>query len=225
MAKPPAKPPRQPTDWEAIERDYRTGKWSDSELARKYPTVTRQGIAKRALKEGWTKDRTEAVRQATSALLASAAQAKRAAADTKDVQEAVSKVVSTPGAGAVMAAAMENVAVITAHRMESRKARELAMAMLDELEMHTHKPEILEALLEKLTEDADAKVKQRALDRLHESINLPKRVMSMFRLSSTLHNLHGIERKAHSLDDGRPPPPDGEFTGTPEEHYKRLING
>lgn len=55
-------------DWEAVERDYRTTKMTLRELGSLY-NVNHSAIAHKVKKLGWKKDLTEAVRQATSALL------------------------------------------------------------------------------------------------------------------------------------------------------------
>lgn len=51
-------------DWEAVERDYRTGRYSLSELSAMHGPA-RSSIDKRAKKEGWEKDLSGAVRQRT----------------------------------------------------------------------------------------------------------------------------------------------------------------
>jgi len=55
-------------DWEAVERDYRTGKFTLRELAEKHG-CTHQAIDKRAKKHAWTKDLNDVIRQATDAAL------------------------------------------------------------------------------------------------------------------------------------------------------------
>lgn len=69
MTKPKSKhPARKRMDWEAIERDYRTGQFTLRELSTKQG-VAHTTISRRAEREGWTKDLAEAVRLATSASL------------------------------------------------------------------------------------------------------------------------------------------------------------
>lgn len=65
------KPPRskgQRHDWEAIQRDYRTGQFTLRELESKHGAAYAD-ICRRAKREGWTQDLSEAVRQATTAAL------------------------------------------------------------------------------------------------------------------------------------------------------------
>jgi hypothetical protein len=61
-------PKKSRVDWDAIERDYRTDKFTLRELATKYG-VTHTTISRNAEKNGWTKDLTDAIRQATNAKL------------------------------------------------------------------------------------------------------------------------------------------------------------
>lgn len=119
MTKPKSKPPaRRRVDWEAIERDYRTGQFSLRELGDKHKTGFAD-ISRRAKKEAWTKDLSDAVRQATSAKLIAqitTAAATKAQQSTMDV---------------VQAAAEINKQVILGHRQQaanSRAAMELALA-------------------------------------------------------------------------------------------------
>lgn len=59
---------RAQIDWEAVERDYRIGKFTLRELAEKHG-CTHQAIDKRAKKHAWTKDLNDVIRQATDAAL------------------------------------------------------------------------------------------------------------------------------------------------------------
>lgn len=59
-------PPRP--DWEAVERDYRTGRFSLRELAVLH-NANHATIGRRVEREGWTKDLTQAIRLATHAKL------------------------------------------------------------------------------------------------------------------------------------------------------------
>lgn len=56
-------------DWDAVERDYRTGKHSLRELGAKHG-ADHGLISRKSRKEGWTQDLSTAIRQATSARLA-----------------------------------------------------------------------------------------------------------------------------------------------------------
>ena len=103
--------PRPRADWSAVERDYRTGKFTLRELASKYG-VSHQAVSKQVKNGGWTQDLSLAVRQATESRLfqqvvdAEVAKSSQAVADT------------------VMAAAEVNMRVILTHRMDAQRARQ-----------------------------------------------------------------------------------------------------
>jgi transposase-like protein len=59
------KPARPPTDWEAIEREYRAGQLSVAEIARQNG-VSAPLIFRRVRKEGWTRNLAERIRQAVT---------------------------------------------------------------------------------------------------------------------------------------------------------------
>ena len=60
---------KRKTDWEAVERDYRTGKYTLRELETKHGADDGL-ISRKAKKSGWTQDLAIAIKQATSAKLA-----------------------------------------------------------------------------------------------------------------------------------------------------------
>ena len=64
----PGAPARVRPDWQAVERDYRTGKFTLRELEHKHGAAN-STIARRAAREGWSQDLSAAVRQATNAKL------------------------------------------------------------------------------------------------------------------------------------------------------------
>lgn len=126
-----AAPVRRRADWEAIERDYRTGQFSDQELADKHGNVvTRQAISKRAKEKGWQKDLSREVRQATKAKLIAEQVAEKVAGEVAD---RVAKN-SNATVQAVLAAAETNKQVILGHRRDIAKVHGLTMALVDKLE-------------------------------------------------------------------------------------------
>ena len=108
------------TDWEAIEREYRAGQLSVSEIARQHG-VSHTAINKRAKREGWVRDLSKRVREEVSARLVSAE-------------------VSAPNAReAIEAAAARGVEVVRQHRRDISSINSLAVrlrakaeAMLDQ---------------------------------------------------------------------------------------------
>lgn len=83
------KPKRRDTDWDAVHRDYRTGKFTQRELAAKY-SVTHGAVGKKIRELNWQKDLTEEIRQATNARLAQELVAKEVSTGSQEVASAVS---------------------------------------------------------------------------------------------------------------------------------------
>jgi hypothetical protein len=126
-----APPARRRADWEAIERDYRTGQFSDQELADKHGNVvSRQAISKRAKVQGWQKDLSREVRQATKAKLIAEQVREKVAGE---VAERVAKS-GNATVQAVLAAAETNKQVILGHRRDIAKVRDITMTLVDALE-------------------------------------------------------------------------------------------
>lgn len=124
-------PARRRADWEAIERDYRTGQFSDQELADKHGNVvSRQAISKRAKVQGWQKDLSREVRQATKAKLIADQVREQVAGEVADrVAKSGNATVQ-----AVLAAAETNKQVILGHRRDIAKVREITMTLVTSLE-------------------------------------------------------------------------------------------
>ena len=98
-------------DWNAVERDYRTGKFTLRELASKYG-VSHQAVSKQVKNGGWTQDLSLAVRQATESKL------------FQQVVDAEVAKSSQAVANTVMAAAEVNMRVILCHRLDAQRARQ-----------------------------------------------------------------------------------------------------
>lgn len=186
------------TDFEAMERDYRTGAFTDQELATKFGK-SRQAITKMAKAKGWKKDLTTAVRQATRAsLIADEA--------TKKVAEQVAKG-SNATINTVLAVAETNKQVILNHRADITEARDLTLSMLNELKAVTINPAKMRDLLEILVGGDDMTETQIAEARaaFNEVTRLPTRILSVQRLSQAMSRLQLLERKAFGLDDEEDP--------------------
>lgn len=120
-AKKPSPPPpaRKRVDWEAIERDYRTGRFTLRELEAKHgtnnATIARKIKADRETDPArWQRDLTKAVRDATNAKLMEGLVSK----EISKGQQEVSKT--------VLAAAEANTQIILAHRRQLRELGEYA---------------------------------------------------------------------------------------------------
>ena len=197
-------------DWEAIERDYRTTNLSGAELAARHgDVVTRQAISKRAREKGWTRDLTEAVRQATKAKVIQAEVSRRAKGPTagEELRERVAGSFQAT-VDAVGMAADIGAAVILRHRDDALQARGVVLDLLGELRAATLRADDLEALLGLVSGDLDEKQLAFARMKFNDLLRLHSRIGSAHKLADAFAKLQTLERKAHGLDgegdDGKP---------------------
>jgi hypothetical protein len=166
------------TDWEAIEREYRAGQLSVSEIGRQHG-VSHTAINKRARKEAWARDLTERVRKEVSARLVS-----------PEVSEANAQ-------EAVETAAARGVALVRSHQASLGKANRIAEKLMSELEGSTDDNEaIVEAIEAATFNDANANRRNSMM----KAVSLPSRAATLRELSQTLKNLIPLERQAFNLD-------------------------
>ena len=116
---------RRKVDWDAVERDYRTGKFTLRELADKHG-CSHTAVAKHIKDGGWTQDLSEHIRQATNAKLTQALVSKEVAGNLLEVSKTID------------AAAALNARIIEKHRTrldrlarDADAAREKLLAMTD----------------------------------------------------------------------------------------------
>lgn len=140
-----AAPTNRKTDWQAVERDYRTGKFTLRELEDKHG-ADNSLIARRAKRDGWTQDLSVAIRQATKAKLIKAADP---VADAVVVNEA----------------AELNKHIILTHRRDVQRARDLAMGMFGELERQRKVAKTLPVRAKVLRSLSESMAKMVALER------------------------------------------------------------
>jgi hypothetical protein len=189
----PDAPKRRRIDWEAVERDYRTGKFTLRELESKHGAGYAK-ISARAKENGWTKDLAAVVRKATSAALI----AEVATARATEGQKATTDV--------VLAAAELNKQVILSHRDELRQARTLAMDLLAEVKSQRLLAAEKELLAQVLAGKAeDIKEISDAQRVVHKALATGSRVSSVKALAETLTKLHSGERVAFGLNEDQPP--------------------
>jgi hypothetical protein len=200
-------------DWDAIERDYRTGKFTLRELASKYD-VSHQAIAKRSKTKGWTQDLSIAIKQATNAKLV-------ATLVNQEVAKGGQQVANT-----VLAAAELNKQVILRHRTDIAEARSVAFDLLAELKDSAMLVEHQDLLAEILAgSDPSPKEDAQARTTVARALALGSRVGCVKALSEALTKLQVAERKAFGLDDQEPDPNDpsaGARTMTDAERAVRL---
>ena len=189
MAKTDKETPKHRADWEAIERDYRTGRFTLRELEAKHGPSYAE-ISRRAKKQGWTKDLREVIKQATDAAVL-----------RETVTEAQKNVTE-----AVLVAAELNKQVILKHRGDIERTNALAMAMLAELQLATHNQDQIQELFEKVTEDVSGQALATAQAQFKDFMRVHSRVSSVHKLADTLAKLQTMERKAFGIgEDGDKP--------------------
>lgn len=221
---PSKKKPAQPTarkrvDWEAVHRDYRTGKFTLRELATKHGG-THQAIAKQAKTKAWTQDLGEQIRQATNAKLV-------AALVDKEVAKGGQEVATT-----VLVAAELNKQVILAQRARVAEATSVAMGMLSELQAASTRQDQLQELFEQLNDGLSGIELASAQAQFRDFMRLHSRIGSVHKLMDALAKAQTIERQAFALDDddGKPPPADPiDWANLPapeaEASYLKLVRG
>jgi hypothetical protein len=182
-------PAKRRTDWEAVERDYRTGKFTLRELEEKHGAFN-SSIARKAKKDGWTQDLSRAIQQATNAKLA----------------EALVSDIASEGAqnasATVLAAAEVNKQVILGHRKDVTATRNVAAALLEELSRAALLAEEQELLTQVLAgSGAEPADEARIRATVQKALSLPSRVGSVKQLADTFDKLQLAERRAFGLDD------------------------
>lgn len=205
--KPPAKkaapkkpaPPPKPTqaakaaDWDAIERDYRTGRFTFRELETKHG-VPNSTIMRRAKREGWSADLSNAVRQATNAALIQAQVSQKCS----DAQQ--------NAAETVLAAAEVNKQVILGHRKHVASAIALASDLMDELKLLGS----AKGDLERLAEIVGGEDPEEMLRTIRKVTSVHTKVSSVKTLADAIDKLVRAERLAFGIDDESGKSPKGD---------------
>lgn len=198
-------PTRKPIDWEAVERDYRTGSFTDRELGKKYG-CTHALVQRHAKAGGWEKNLSGAVKKATEARLIEAEISKVASPEVaKRVAKSVARAI--PATTEVVAALAEvNSQVILRHRADLRTTRDEALSLLAELTWQREHLADLEKLAALVAEDASTP--QEATNRIKmfsRAVGLGGRIGSVKALAETLAKLIPLEREAFGLREGSNP--------------------
>lgn len=201
------------TDWDAVERDYRTGKFTLRELGAKHGADNGL-ISRKAKKAGWTQDLSRAIKQATNAKLIEDLV-------SKEISDGQQKVSNT-----VLAAADLNKQVILGHRDDIRRARALTNFLLDELEQISIAPTKLNKLVEVLSagEEFTASETMEARQAVSDLVKLPNRILSAQRIAQVMARLQPLERKAFGLDDDIAPAAVDAFDELSDEELDRRID-
>lgn len=193
------------TDWEAVERDYRTGKFTQRELAEKYG-ISHAAVGKQSREKKWQKDLEEEIRQATNSRL---------------VQELVSSEISKGSqevANTVLIAAEVNTQVILGHRRDVAATRQVAASLLEELSRSALLAEDQELLAQVLAGSGAEPVDEaRARAAVQKALSLPSRVGSVKQLADAFDKLQLAERRAFGI------PTDGTGTGLGDQPKQKRV--
>lgn len=188
---------KRKTDWDAVERDYRTGQFTSRELAEKYQ-VSFSLIARNAKKHGWTQDLATAIRQATNAKLIDDLV-------SREVHGASQKVHNT-----IEAAADVNVGVILGHRIGLKRITGIKEILLDQIEQAAENMADLADVIE-MVRTPDENGIDRANDALRKVLGRSALVDDLKKLADVDEKVRKGEREAFNIDS-TPPPESDAFT-------------
>ena len=174
-------------DWDSCKADYRTGKFSNVVLGKKYG-VSNVAIWKRAKKEVWPRDLASAVQQATKdALVRASVRAVRAANALTDEE-------------VIAAATQENVAIVRLHRRDVRQMSELVELLRDQaLAAATHR-----GSLGKIIDANTPATHHQKRAAMLKAVSLPAHAGVIRDLTTAAKNLITLERQAFNIgqEDG-----------------------
>lgn len=165
-------------DWEAAEKMYRTGQYSNAEIARQIG-VHHNTVSSRAKRYGWQRDLSRQVRDTTEAKLVGGGN------DAQAVDEA-SEIAA---------------AIIRHHRQELGDMRGALTQLIRELRAGTEYNETLKAAVMAAMDGEDIGSKE--INNLLGALTLPNRASSANQLASSLTKIVAAERAAYNLDDQR----------------------
>lgn len=177
-------------DWEKIEADYRAGVLSLREIADANPGVNHVAIARRAKRDGWSRDLSAKIRAKADALVTDQA----VTADVTPRRAISEREIIDANAQAI-------VSVRLSHRKDIQRSRRITMGLLEELEQQTGADNV--ALLEQMGElmrSEDDKGQDKRNDLYRKIISLPGRAKTMKDLGESLRVLVTLERQAFGLD-------------------------
>lgn len=182
----PAAPKKAVVDWERVESDYRAGLLSVREIAATHG-ISHTAIQKKAKSLDWVRD------------LSARIQAK---AEAEVARREVATEVATSRVATDAAIISANAEVIVQVRLNHRKDivrfRNVALALLDELEVQTGNRGLFDQLGEMLRSPDD-----KGMDKLNDLymkvVNGASRIDGVKKLAETLKILIGLEREAYGL--------------------------
>ena len=178
---------RRRVDWDAVERDYRTDTLTLRELADKHG-VAHTTISRRAEREGWQKDLTDAIRQATN---------------TRLINETVQQKCTTAHQNAtdtVLVAAEVNTQVILRHRTGLGRLTAIKEKLLGQIEQAVEQMPDLAEVIEMVRQPDDNGI-DRANDAMRKAMGRGALVDDLKKLTEVDERIRKGEREAFGLDD------------------------
>ncbi len=176
---------RRKVDWEAVERDYRASQLTLRELGEKHGCA-HPAIARKAKAEGWQRDLTDAVKQATSSKL---------------IQAAVTSAVTNKHqavTNAVLVAAEVNTQVILGHRKGLNRITRIKEALLDQIEQAAQlMPELAEVI--EMVRQPDDNGVDKANDALRKAMSRSSLVDDLKKLAEIDERVRKGEREAFNI--------------------------
>lgn len=173
--KPASKPAKRRTDWDAVERDYRTGKFTLRELEAKHG-ANNSLISRKAKAGGWTQDLADAIRQATNARLDEETVSKEVRAGAQKVSTVV------------LAVAEQNTRVILGHRTGLARLNNIKNKLLNQIEQAADNLPDLEEVIEMIRKPDD-----NGRDAVNDAM---RKAMSRSALVDDLKKLADVDEKA-----------------------------
>ena len=177
---------RKTYDWEAIGREYRTGKFSNRQLAKTYG-CSEKAIRNKIKAQGWEKDLSQQVEEKVR---------------TKLVRTKV-RTIGAPEKQVIEEAAEHDVQVVESHIKSIGKSKDITNALLSELHTGTLSHDDLVVFVEGMKNEDSKRI-----DFLMKSISLPERAKTLTQLVNALSRLIDLERQAYNIEGGRKGPDD-----------------
>lgn len=176
---------RNKADIQALERDYRTGKFTLRELEAKHG-VNNGTIARWAAKNGWTQDLTDAIKQATNSRLIAAMVQQECSAAQQGAAETV------------LIAAEVNTQVIMGHRKGLNRLTRIKERLLDHIEQTVENlPDLAEVI--EMVRNPDENGIDRANDALRKALGRSAAVDELKKLAEVDEKVRKGEREAFNI--------------------------
>lgn len=179
---------KKPIDWEAVERDYRSGIKTLRQIADE-AGITHGAVNKRAKKEGWSRDLSAKVTQRAEELVSKSLVSKEVSKEEKVSERQVVE------ANAEM---MAN--VIRSHHKSLGRLDTVIKLLFDRLEAELSGTELFDQLGE-LMQTPDEKGQDKLNELYRKVIALPSHTDTAKKLAETLKTKIELERKVFKIED------------------------